>query len=342
MIIEHPTQEDLHQAASRLKEGYLLAFPTETVYGLGADADNALAVNQIFEAKGRPKDHPLIVHIGDAQGVEHFAQDIPSFAKILIEHFWPGPLTLILNKRADVANAASGGHSSIGLRMPAHPLALALLQNAKRLGIQGIAAPSANRFGRVSPTTALHVQEEFDASLMILDGGSCEIGIESTIVDCTRDRPIILRPGQLSLEMIENALGEKVYTQLIDQEHANSPSSLTLSPAPKASGRLLAHYAPVAKVVLIELNDLLSQLTTYQPKSQELIGVWSMKDLSHLSSPFLYKAMPSDVAQCAHELFNGLRAFDKAGVAQIWIERPPQTGDWLGVNDRLKRASSAH
>jgi len=342
MIIEHPTQEDLHQAATRLKEGHLLAFPTETVYGLGADADNALAVNQIFEAKGRPKDHPLIVHIGDVQGVEHFAQGVPPFAKKLIEHFWPGPLTLILNKRADVANAASGEHSSIGLRMPAHPLALALLQNAKRLGIQGIAAPSANRFGRVSPTTALHVQEEFDAALLILDGGSCEIGIESTIVDCTRDRPIILRPGQLSVEMIESALREQVYTQLIDQEHPNNPSTLTLSPAPKASGRLLAHYAPVAKVVLFELNDLISQLTSYQPKSQELIGVWSTKDLSHLSSPFLYKAMPSDVDQCAHELFSGLRAFDKAGVAQIWIERPPQSNDWLGVNDRLKRASSAH
>jgi L-threonylcarbamoyladenylate synthase len=340
MIIEHPTREDLQKAAIRLKEGHLLAFPTETVYGLGADADNANAVSQIFEAKGRPKDHPLIVHIGDAQSAEHFARDVPAFAKTLMQHFWPGPLTLILHKKTEVANAASGGHASIGLRMPAHDLALSLLAHSKHLGIWGIAAPSANRFGRVSPTTAQHVLEEFESDLMILDGGPCQIGIESTIVDCTREQPIVLRPGQLSLASIEHVLGQKVYMQLIDQELDPSPEMSALAPAPQASGRLLSHYAPEAKVVLFDAHDLRAFLTSHQSPSGEIIGVWSTQDLSHLSAPFLYKPMPSDAAACAHELFSVLRAFDKAGAAQIWIERPPPLGEWLGIHDRLKRASS--
>jgi L-threonylcarbamoyladenylate synthase len=350
MVIEHPSQEELHLAAMRLKEGQLLAFPTETVYGLGADADNALAVSQIFEAKGRPKDHPLIVHVGEMASVEHFAQDVPEFAKILMQHFWPGPLTLILHKKADVANAASGAHATIGLRMPSHPLALALLTHSKRLGIWGIAAPSANRFGRVSPTTAQHVQEEFDSQLMILDGGPCEIGIESTIVDCTRDQPIVLRPGQLSLPTLEDALGAKVHLQLIDQDEMTNadhlaPSSLpSPSPAPQVSGRLLAHYAPAAKVMLFNLNALISRLSSHQPQAHERIGIWSMHDLSQESksyASYLYKSMPSDADACAHLLFGVLRDFDKAGATEIWIERPPSSMQWLGIHDRLKRASSA-
>ena len=346
MVIEHPSQEELHHAAMQLKEGHVLAFPTETVYGLGADADNAIAVNQIYETKGRPKDHPLIVHVGEMAGVEHFARDVPEFAKILMQHFWPGPLTLILHKKADVANAASGGHATIGLRMPSHPLALALLSHSKRLGIWGIAAPSANRFGRVSPTTAQHVQEEFDPHLMILDGGPCEIGIESTIVDCTRDQPIVLRPGQLSLATLEQALGDKVHLQLIDQDEiVSAPASAPVpGPAPQVSGRLLAHYAPTAKVMLFNLNDLTSRLSSHQPQSHERIGIWSMHDLRQGSksyAPYLYKSMPSDADACAHLLFSVLRDFDRAGATEIWIERPPASMQWLGIHDRLKRASNA-
>ena len=351
MIIEHPTPVELQHAAHMLKEGQVLAFPTETVYGLGADADNPSAVACIFETKGRPKDHPLIVHVGEAASVAHFALTIPPFAKVLMQKFWPGPLTLILPKRPGVADAASGGHATIGLRMPSHPLALSLLECSKRLGVFGVAAPSANRFGRVSPTRAAHVEEEFGKDLMVLDGGPCTIGIESTIIDCTRDAPILLRPGQLSVELIELALGEKVYAQLIDQEHPESAqnlpgpltplNALTPSEAPKASGRLLAHYAPSAKVELLEPQALLERLSTHAHQPNARIGVWSFEDGTQGNPTYLYKAMPTHADACAHELFSTLREFDHAGVQEIWIQHPPHLAQWLGVYDRLKRASSA-
>ena len=177
------------EAAERIRQGALVGFPTETVYGLGADASNDAAVALIFAAKGRPSDHPLIVHVASAAQVADYASDVPAFAARLIEAFWPGPLTLILPRRAGVAAAAAGGQNSIGLRCPAHPVALALLQACGT----GLAGPSANRFGRVSPTTALHVQEELGEDLLVLDGGPCAVGIESTIIDCTRGRPVLLR-----------------------------------------------------------------------------------------------------------------------------------------------------
>ena len=341
MIIEHPTERDLLEAAKLLKDGSLVAFPTETVYGLGADADNSNAVQLIFEKKGRPTDHPLIVHVPDVDSVDHFALNVPDFAKTLMAMFWPGPLTLILQKRPDVANAASGHHSTIGLRIPSHPLALELLKLSKKLGVFGVAAPSANRFGHVSPTQAVHVCEEFDHDLLILNGGSCQIGIESTIIDCSRDVPVLLRPGQLSVQELEQAIETPIYQQLIDQDPLENLPTMLSSSAPNASGRLLAHYAPKAKVCLLSPQALGQQLNTYRPKSNELIGIWSQNAFRPSSDQFLCEIMPSDADLCAHELFSTLRDFDKAQVHQIWIEHPPLSPEWQGICDRLKRASSA-
>jgi L-threonylcarbamoyladenylate synthase len=341
MIIEHPTDRDLLEAAILLKNGGLVAFPTETVYGLGADADNSMAVKDIFDKKGRPTDHPLIVHVPDLGSVDHFALNVPDFAKKLMSTFWPGPLTLVFQKRQGVANAASGHHSTIGLRMPSHPLALELLKRSKELGVLGVAAPSANRFGRVSPTQAAHVSEEFDHDLLILNGGSCQIGIESTIIDCSRGLPVLLRPGQLSTQELEQAIESQIYQQLIDQDPDENTSPKLVLNAPNASGRLLAHYAPKAKVSLLSAQELRQKVDTYCPKTHELIGIWSPKTYRPTSEYYLFEIMPSDAAVCAHELFSTLRNFDKAQVHQIWIEHPPTSPAWQGVYDRLKRASSA-
>ena len=341
MIIEHPTSADLLLAAQFLKAGKLVAFPTETVYGLGADAENEQAVNLIFDAKGRPKDHPLIVHIPDMDAAAHFTCNIPDYAYALMKQFWPGALTLILQKRPGLANASSGHQNTLGLRIPSHPMALELLVMAKTLGVLGVAAPSANRFGRVSPTQAFHVAEELGDDVLILNGGASQIGIESTIIDCSRGEPILLRPGQLSLERMEHALDLTIHQQLIDGNIDTSMSKSFNTPAPKVSGRMLAHYAPKAKVLLLERQALEQHLSSYLSVSKGRIGVWSTTPLVLDPQRFLYQAMPSKAEACAHELFSTLRDFDKAGVDQIWIEQPPCTEDWQGVNDRLKRASHA-
>ncbi|HQS31782.1 MAG: threonylcarbamoyl-AMP synthase, partial [Polaromonas sp. 39-63-203] len=225
-------KETIAEAARRIKAAELVAFPTETVYGLGADASSDAAVAKIFAAKGRPADHPLIVHVADAARVDDFASSVPPFAARLMKAFWPGPLTVILPRKAGVAAAAAGGQDSIGLRCPAHPVALAFLKACQELGVSGVAGPSANRFGRVSPTTAAHVRSEFSDDLMVLDGGPCEVGIESSIVDCTRGRPVLLRPGVLTHAQLEAACGEPVLAQdEVDEA------------APRASGTLESHYA---------------------------------------------------------------------------------------------------
>jgi len=341
MIIEHPSSADLVLAAQLLKDGKLVAFPTETVYGLGADAENEQAVKLIFDAKGRPKDHPLIVHLPDMDAAEHFACNIPDYAYALMKQFWPGALTLILQKRPGVANASSGHQNTLGLRIPSHPMALELLVMAKSLGVMGVAAPSANRFGRVSPTQAFHVAEELGDDLLILNGGASQIGIESTIIDCSRGEPILLRPGQLSIDRMEHALNLKIHQQLIDGNLDTSMSTRFNTPAPKVSGRMLAHYAPKAKVLLRERKALEEDLSSCSPLSKERIAVWSTTPLVLDPQRFLYQAMPSQAEDCAHVLFSTLRDFDKAGVDQIWIEQPPCTEEWQGINDRLKRASHA-
>jgi L-threonylcarbamoyladenylate synthase len=302
------TSDNIQIAAQALASGELVAFPTETVYGLGADACNDAAIASIFAAKGRPSDHPLIVHVASPSGVAHFAQSVPAFAHQLIAAFWPGPLTVILPRRPSVARAAAGGQDSIGLRCPSHPVALSLLRAAERLGVHGVAAPSANRFGRVSPTSAAHVRGEFGDALRVLDGGDCEVGIESAIIDCTRGAPVLLRPGILTFKQLEAACGESLLL----------PQALP-SGAPRASGTLESHYAPSAKVRLISLDEA--------------------QTLRLNNSQALYR-LPATAEQAAHELFAKLRELDSTGVQEIFVTRPPLDAAWDGVRDRLTRAAA--
>ncbi|MBU0588261.1 MAG: threonylcarbamoyl-AMP synthase [Gammaproteobacteria bacterium] len=342
MILDGQDAAAIAAAAQALHEGELVGLPTETVYGLGADAASDSAVAKIFAAKGRPSDHPLIVHVADAAGVDHFAQDVPTFAQQLMQAFWPGPLTLILPRRPDVGAAAAGGQASIGLRCPAHPVAHALLLAARALGVHGVAAPSANQFGRVSPTTAAHVQGEFGEDLLILDGGACEVGIESTIIDCTRGAPVLLRPGAITREQVQAACGLKPLSR-------DEMAALTVS-APRASGTLEAHYAPKAKVRLMGARALQAALDLLgkgmdaidaADKAAPTIAVYSRAILQTASTKVLRRRMPDDAAATAQQLFAVLREFDKAGVKLIWIETPPDTPEWEGVRDRLQRAAAS-
>jgi L-threonylcarbamoyladenylate synthase len=338
MVLDGQSSQSIALAAQALRKGDLIGLPTETVYGLAADACNAQAVAKIFDIKGRPSDHPLIVHVTDIESAKRFASEIPDFAKRLIDTFWPGPLTLILPRIADVATAAAGGQNSVGVRCPSHPMARQILVAAQELGVWGLAAPSANKFGRVSPTTAAHVREELGEALLIVDGGACDVGIESAIVDCTRGQPILLRPGVLTLEQLSVACGEKV---LLEGDMRTKAVS-----APKASGTLAAHYAPVAKLFLMNKQEMEQKLS--QRKEGFPIGIWSWTHLNIQSRGPLdkkptihWQQMPSDPDQCAHELFAQLRAFDALGVEQIWVESPPSNSAWEGVHDRLRRAETA-
>lgn len=335
-----PDDAALLTAARCLADGGLVAFPTETVYGLGARADQPDAVARVFAAKGRPSDHPLIVHVCDVAGAEVFAASLPPVARRLMQAFWPGPLTVIVPRRADIGAAAAGGQDSIGLRCPSHPVAQALLRAASQLGVPGVAAPSANRFGRVSPTQAAHVRSEFSGmpDLLILDGGACEVGIESAIVDCSRARPVLLRPGGLTRAAIEAAAGE--------------PLAAPDAQAPRASGTLAAHYAPRAAVRLLpaaalheaiaktlsdtRLRDAGETLAVYSRGAGVSASVQAVS-AAHL----LQRQMPDDPVLAARELFAVLRDFDAHGATQIWVEEPPQDSAWDGVRDRLRRAAAA-
>jgi L-threonylcarbamoyladenylate synthase len=335
--------------------------PTETVYGLAADADNDAAVAKIFTAKGRPADHPLIVHLADASAVAHYAADVPEFAQSLMTAFWPGPLTVILPRRPGVAQASAGGNPTIGLRCPAHPVAQTLLKalinggqilihseqttpNSKQLEsdpyclkVWGLAAPSANQFGRVSPTTASHVQSEFGDDLLILDGGPCEVGIESTIIDCSRGAPVLLRPGAITVEQVQTACGLKVLSK-------DELQSLD-APTPKASGTLESHYAPRASVRLMTPNELKTALKLLGTDAglsgaNPTIALYCRGMFPIKSPHVLYRRMPSDAAAAAHELFAALREFDLLGVKLIWVETLPDGREWDGMRDRLERAAS--
>lgn len=338
--------EAIAHCAETIRAGGLVGLPTETVYGLGADADNEAAVAQIFTAKGRPADHPLIVHVasldGGMGGVAHYAERVPAFASQLMAAFWPGPLTLVLPRKSGVGSAAAGGQKSIGLRCPSHPAAQNLLSMLRKpeagaKQVWGVAAPSANKFGRVSPTTAEHVLAEFGDEMPILDGGACEIGIESTIVDCTRGTPVLLRPGFISRKQIEEACGRKLLT---NEEF--------LEQAPKASGTLESHYAPRAKVRLMSAKQLQEALGLFEsslpkstpPDQKPQIALYARSPFKTSSIQMVQRAMPRDAAMAAHELFAVLREFDDAGVALIWVETPPKTVEWEGVLDRLQRASA--
>jgi L-threonylcarbamoyladenylate synthase len=318
-------RDALDQAAQALADGELVAFPTETVYGLGARADDDAAVAKIFAAKGRPADHPLIVHVATADAAHRFAAQLGPLAQRLMTAFWPGPLTVIVPRAEGVADAAAGGQGTIGLRCPAHPVAHALLESAAAHGVPGVAAPSANRFGRISPTSAAHVLAEFGSGLRVLDGGACDVGIESTIVDCSRGRPVLLRPGTLTRAQLEAALGEP----LRERDDA----------APRASGTLQAHYAPNARVRLMGasmLREALQVLGSSAPK----LAVYS-RTVRPGGRSVIHRTMPDNARAAAFELFAVLRELDALGVQLIWVELPPDTPEWDGVRDRLQRAAAA-
>jgi L-threonylcarbamoyladenylate synthase len=298
----------------------LVAFPTETVYGLGADASNPAAVGRIYEVKGRPAGHPLIVHIGDIGQLDRWARDIPKAATKLAARFWPGPLTLVLRRAPGVADQLTGGQDTIGLRIPGHPIALQLLREFGG----GIAAPSANRFGRISPTTAEHVRGDLGSEVdLVLDGGTCEIGIESTIVDLSRGRPVMLRPGRIDAGDIAATLG-------VALEERDSD-------APRAPGTLAAHYAPRQPLRLIESDQ------------------WErgVRDTSHGRAVLSFRSPPEgDMStmwieasilpqQYGHDLYANLRTLDLSGCDRILVEEPPDTREWAAIRDRLGRASSA-
>ncbi len=333
MILDGQSQDAIERAARALRAGELVAFPTETVYGLGADATNDFAVAGIFKAKGRPADHPLIVHVAagikGSEALSRFAQPLPPFAQALVRAFWPGPLTLIVTRQPGVGAAAAGGHDTIGLRCPSHPIAQALLTACAAHGVMGLAAPSANRFGRVSPTTAKHVAGEFGDDLLVLDGGPCEVGIESAIVDCSRGAPVLLRPGVIARDRIEAACGERLATR----------EELAL-PDPRASGTLQSHYAPSAKVRLMDARALQTGLDLLGAQAAH-IAVWSRTVLKGRSQQVLQRRMPDEAAAAAQQLFAVLREFDAQGIKLIWIETPPEGPQWEGVRDRLQRAAAA-
>jgi len=312
------------RAAARLLEaGQLVAIPTETVYGLAADAGNPDAVAAIFAAKGRPSNHPLIVHVARDADLSRWASEVPEEAQRLIAAFWPGPLTLILPRAACVPLAVTGGQESVGLRCPSHPVAQALLKEFRQ-GQGGLAAPSANRFGRVSPTTAQHVIDEFGAPgagplAAVLDGGQSDVGIESTIVDLTRLSalgPVLLRPGRIGAAQIEQVVGRTL----------GRPDT----GAPRVSGSLDAHYAPRTPVALVPSAALADVVRRLQHKEKR-VALMTWSDAAAV--------MAADPQGYAHALYARLRALDAQGADLIVVEQPPEDDAWQGVNDRLRRAA---
>ena len=311
------------RAADMLRAGELVVFPTETVYGLGADASNPLAIAKIFAVKGRPADHPLIVHLPDASHLDRWALDIPEAAHELAIAFWPGPLTLILKRQPSVSDAITGGQDTVGLRVPNHPLALQLLREFKG----GVAAPSANRFGHISPTTAAHVREEFgDAVAMILDGGPCAVGIESTILDLSGSEPRILRPGMLDTEAIGAVLGRR-------PEFGGQPN------APRVSGSLEAHYAPRTPLQLIAAADL-EEAARQALDAGRRIAVLAAQPVARSHENLAWCPVSADPTQFAHDLYARLRELDAMGCDLILVAAPPADEAWRAVTDRLRRAAA--
>jgi L-threonylcarbamoyladenylate synthase len=313
--------ETVFRAAKRLAAGELVAFPTETVYGLGADAANPAAVAKIFALKERPADHPVIVHVASIASLATWGVRVPAAARGLAERFWPGPLTLIVKKAAHVPDAVTGGQDTVGLRCPSHPVAQELLREFAQLGSGAIAAPSANKFGHVSPTTAQHVREEFGADLCILDGGACEVGLESTIVDLSRGEPVLLRPGAISREDIRSVLGK-------------APRDRDAQ-APRASGTLAAHYAPRTALVMIDLEELEQEV-----RSRSNVAVLALGEAPSTAQVTEWIAASRDPMRYAHDLYANLRALDASGAKRILVEIPPLTPEWEAVNDRLSRAAA--
>ena len=316
-IISNCTASAIKKAASVLASGDLVAFPTETVYGLGADATNKNGIARIYEVKGRPSDHPLIVHISSHTQLDKWAREVPEYAITLARTFWPGPMTLVLPRTKLAQNFITGAQDNVALRVPSHPIAQALLIEFEKQGGLGIAAPSANRFGKVSPTTAVAVESELGNFLndsdQILDGGTSVVGVESTIIDCTQTTPIILRPGAVSIEMIENLLSIKL-----------QPLNLTSNQI-RVPGSLKSHYAPNAKVFL-----------SGTPKVGD-----GLIALSNIKTPegVIRLASPLNNDEYAYILYNALRLGDTLGLSIVFAVPPNNEGVGLAVNDRLKKAA---
>jgi L-threonylcarbamoyladenylate synthase len=314
-FISNCAADTLSQAALSLKNGALVAFPTETVYGLGADASNEKAVARIYEAKGRPQNHPLILHVASMNDITYWVEEISDYAIALARAFWPGPMTLIFQRSENAKDYITGEQETVGLRVPDHVLALELLQECKKIGVHAIAAPSANRFGHVSPTTATAVQEEIGASLspqdLILDGGPAQVGLESTIIDCTGDVPKILRPGAITQAMIEEATSLKV--------SENNDSQI------RVSGSLEKHYAPNAKVIL----DV-----------QATVGQGFIAPADVATPPGAIRlASPANTDEYARTLYSALRDGDAQALTTIAIIQPSGDGLAIAIRDRLMRAS---
>ncbi|MGP1678266.1 MAG: L-threonylcarbamoyladenylate synthase [Burkholderiales bacterium] len=323
-----PTKSEIEHAAAILRAGGLVAFPTETVYGLGADASNPAAVAKIFAAKGRPQNHPLIVHLGGIELLPLWAAEIPPSAHKLAAAFWPGPLTLILKRADGVPDCVSGGQDTVGLRIPGHPVALELLKAFSGTeggrAFSGVAAPSANKFGRISPTTAEHARAELGAAVdWVLDGGECEVGIESTIIDLSRGRAVLLRPGQITPAQIAAALGAEV----------QAPDAA----APRAPGALESHYAPRTPLELVAAAELPARLNALRGRK---VAVLARAEAPEGLKDVYWQAAPRAVAGYAHELYASLRRLDDLGCDLILVEAPPAMPGWQGVNDRLRRAAS--
>jgi len=327
-----PTPEAIAQAVSVLRAGDLVGFPSETVYGLGGDASQADAVARIFAAKGRPNDHPVIVHVAPGADLSRWARNVPPLAQVLIDRFWPGPLTLVMARAAGVLDAVTGGQNTVAVRCPSHPVAQALLVAFEG----GLAGPSANRFGHVSPTTAQHVDGEFGSELtMILDGGPCQVGIESTIVDVTREEPVLLRPGHISAEALSQALGRPVLSRA-QAEAKISAQEKTQATLPRVSGALAAHYAPRTPLALVaaeRLNDVVAEETA----AGRRLGIWSVAPLAPSGGTWL--PAPTEPEAYAHELYAVLRRLDQLALDRLLIETPPDTPAWAGIRDRLGRAA---
>ena len=315
-FISDCTQEAIKKAARALKDGHLVAFPTETVYGLGADATNEQAVGKIYRVKGRPSDHPLIVHVSSVHQLDNWAIDIPEFAMKLATKFWPGPMTLVLKRSELAKNFITGNQDTVGLRVPDQPVATALLKEFEKISGLGITAPSANQFGAVSPTSASEVAEELGKSLsandLVLNGGRCVIGIESTIIDCTNKSPNVLRPGFISIEMIEEVTGIKSNLNLKTSEV-------------RSSGQFSSHYAPSAKVILDQT-----------PRAGE--GFLAMASIETPSGA-IRLGSPVSIEEFASIMYSVLRLADRQGLKKIYVVQPLGSGLALAIRDRLKKAA---
>jgi L-threonylcarbamoyladenylate synthase len=316
--------EAMTSAAANLLAGNLVAFPTETVYGLGADACNADAVARIYTSKGRPADHPLIVHVASMDALGDWADDVPGFAISLARSFWPGPMTLIVRRSELAGDFVTGGQNTVGIRVPNHPVALGLLEAFARVGGKGIAAPSANRFGNVSPTTAQAVADELSDYLsdadQILDGGPCEVGVESTIIDCTGDAPRILRPGAVTAEMIEESTGLTIGVSASVSDASARENEI------RVSGSLDSHYAPIATVVL-DQSPVPGQ------------GLIAMADVV-TPDGVVRLAAPTSHEEFARILYSALRAADEKGLKSIVVHQPIGDGIAIAIRDRLKRSAN--